>query len=110
MDAERLKALLDEQTPQIIAEVRAKVVERVSADLERQIAELSLSEVKKHFAEHVGPQIAKALIEENGAILEAVKQGASQISIALAQRMTEVAAENLTRTRNVRDITNKLFG
>lgn len=110
MDVEALKKMLEEQTPQIVAEVRSKVIERVAQDFEGRIAALSLKEVDAWFAENVAPAIVAALNDDKHIILEAVRTSVADIAAILAKRMTEHAAEKMEQTYNFRKVAEALFG
>ena len=108
MDAEALKSLLDESQDQIIKDVRAKIVERVSGNYEWEIAKLVNEQVKDFFAAEVAPELVKALQGEKGAIIEAAKSASANIAVKLAETMTKKAIENMDGY-SFRNLVKELF-
>jgi hypothetical protein len=108
MDAEALKTLLDESQDQIIKDVRAKIVERVSSNYEWEIAKLVNEQVKDFFAAEVAPEIVKGLMGEKGAIVQAATAAAANVAVKLAEKMTETAIKNIDGY-TFRNLTKELF-
>lgn len=108
MDADALKKLLDDSQGQIIAEVKAKIVERIAGNYEWEITKLVNEQVKDFFVAEVAPEIVAALQGEKGAIIEAAKACAANVAVAMATKMTETAIKNIDGY-SFRNMTKELF-
>lgn len=107
--ADDLNRLLVDSQDQIIASVKAKLIERLSTNYEWQLSELINAQVKEFFAAEVAPVIAQNLRDAKGEIVAASTQAASKIAVVLGEAMVAKAVKTMASDWDANAVFKALF-
>lgn len=109
MNEAELKAFLEENTVEINARIRDKILERVVEEYKWNIEGEVSKAVNEWVASDIVPEVIKALDNEKGAIVTKCVGACAEIGDILAKEMIATATKNVT-SYNFRYIAEKLFG
>lgn len=109
MTEQELNEFLERNKESIAERCNQVLLEKVCEEFKWKLPSTVQEAANEFLEEHIKPEIQKELLSQKGAIIEAVKKSAAEISLKLTEEMTVKAVGNLACSYKMSKICKELF-